>query len=232
MIHPFTIQTRDYNLTGFMLTLLAVNQNGDRFMNEMPFEPYVTDGRMNQPGNVAWSIFDANYGDVLKSHWGDSYETRMAAAPEEIETRLQNGTLVKADTVAELAEKIGVPAKNLEKAVADFDAAYEKGEDTQFGVAPRFLSSLHTPPYYAQPLNAALLVVCFGLHVDDNSQVCTEDDTPIKGLYACGNAQGDFFGFNYPITCPGCSTSRSLVYGQLIGEALAKNTTITELVGE
>lgn len=232
MIHPFTIQTRDYNLTGFMLTLLAVNQNGDRFMNEMPFEPYVTDGRMNQPGNVAWSIFDANYGDVLKSHWGDSYETRMAAAPEEIETRLQNGTLVKADTVAELAEKIGVPAKNLEKAVADFDAAYEKGEDTQFGVASRFLSSLHTPPYYAQPLNAALLVVCFGLHVDDNSQVCTEDDTPIKGLYACGNAQGDFFGFNYPITCPGCSTSRSLVYGQLIGEALAKNTTITELVGE
>ena len=125
-----------------------------------------------------------------------------------------------------------MPAKNLEKAVADFDAAYEKGEDTQFGVASRFLSSLHTPPYYAQPLNAALLVVCFGLHVDDNSQVCTEDDTPIKGLYACGNAQGDFFGFNYPITCPGCSTSRSLVYGQLIGEALAKNTTITELVGE
>lgn len=232
MVHPFTIETRDYNVTSFMLTLLAVNADGNRFMNEMPFEPYVTDARMNAKNNIAWSIFDSNYGEVVKSHWGDQYETRMEAIPAEFEKRLENGNLIQADTIQELAEKIGVPAENLQKAVDDYNRMYDQGEDTQFGVVPQFLSSIRQPPYYATPINAALLVVCFGLHVNDDSQVCTEDDQPIAGLFAAGNAQGDFFGFNYPITCPGCSTSRSLVFGQLIGEALAKGTTITKLLAE
>ncbi len=232
MVHPFTIETRDYNVTAFMLTLLAVNSDGNRFMNEMPFEPYITDARMNAKNDIAWSIFDSNYGDVVKAHWGDSYESRMEAIPEEFEKRLANGNLIKADTLEELAQKINVPYENLQKAVDGFNKAYEQGKDTQFGVQPQFLSRVSEAPFYATPIKASLLVVCFGLHVNDDSQVCTEDDQPIDGLFAAGNAQGDFFGFNYPITCPGCSTSRSMVYGQLIGEALAKDTTITEMLAE
>ena len=34
----------------------------------------------------------------------------------------------------------------------------------------------------------------FGLHVDKNSQVCTDEDGPIEGLFAVGNVQGNFFG--------------------------------------
>ena len=48
--------------------------------------------------------------------------------------------------------------------------------------------------------------MCYGVHVNDDSQVCTDDDQPIAGLFAAGNCQGDFFGFNYPVHCPGCST--------------------------
>ena len=92
------------------------------------------------------------------------------------------------------------------------------------------LSPVDTAPFYAVPIHASNLAVAFGLHVNDDSQVCTDDDQPIAGLFAAGNCQGDFFAFNYPVHCPGCSTGRSLVFGQLIGEALAKDETITELI--
>ncbi len=68
-----------------------------------------------------------------------------------------------------------------------------------------------------------------GLHVNDDSQVCTEEDELIDGLFAVGNVQGDFFGLNYPVHCPGVSHGRCLTFGQLVGEALATDTVITKL---
>ena len=66
--------------------------------------------------------------------------------------------------------------------------------------------------------------------MDNNSQVCTEEDEPIDGLFAIDNVQGDFFGKDYPVHCPGISHSRCLVFGQLVGEALAKDTVLTALI--
>ncbi|EQI15206.1 UNVERIFIED_ORG: fumarate reductase/succinate dehydrogenase flavodomain protein, partial [Clostridioides difficile F501] len=44
-----------------------------------------------------------------------------------------------------------------------------------------------------------------------------------------GNVQGDFFGKDYPVHCPGVSHGRCVTFGQLVGEACAKDTTIGEL---
>ena len=49
------------------------------------------------------------------------------------------------------------------------------------------------------------------------------------GLFAIGNVQGDFFGKDYPVHCPGVSHGRCVTFGQLVGEACAKDTTIGEL---
>ena len=69
----------------------------------------------------------------------------------------------------------------------------------------------------------------FGLHVNLDSQVLTEDEQPIDGLFAVGNVQGDFFANSYPVHCPGLSHGRGLTFGQLVGEALAKDTVLTAL---
>ena len=53
--------SKSFNLTAFVMSWLAVNRNGERYGAELPFEPYLTNGRMNTPGDKAWSIFDANY---------------------------------------------------------------------------------------------------------------------------------------------------------------------------
>ena len=105
----------------------------------------------------------------------------------------------------------------------------KNGVDTKFGLPEKYLSEISQPPFYAFPVYSSTLAVCFGLHVNSNSQVLTDADEPIAGLFAIGNAQGDFFNETYPVHCPGCSTSRCLVYGQLVGEALAKDTVLSEL---
>ena len=69
----------------------------------------------------------------------------------------------------------------------------------------------------------------FGFHVDKNSQVCTAESKPIAGLFAVGNVQGEFFANSYPVHCPGLSHGRAITFGQLVGEALAKDTVLTAL---
>lgn len=51
-----------------------------------------------------------------------------------------------------------------------------------------------------------------------------------SGLFAAGNAQGDVFGQDYPVHYPGISHGRCVTFGQLVGEALAKGTVLTDII--
>ena len=154
---------------------------------------------------------------------------QLQGLDEEMAKRLEDGSLIKADSIAELADKIGVPADKLQKSVEDYNAAYAAGKDVKFDVPAQFLSEITTAPFYATPVVCSVLTIPFGLHVNDDSQVCTEEDEPVDGLFAIGNVQGDLFGLNYPVHCPGVSHSRCVTFGQLGGEALAQGTVITKL---
>lgn len=230
MVHQFTMSSYTFNLTAFIMSWLAVNKNGERYGSEIPFEPYLTNARMNTPGNIAWSVFDADYEQYVQKQWSTKYEVWLEGIEEEMEKRLKSGELYKADTLDDLAKQIGVPADTFKKSVERYNSMDEKGEDTDFDVPAMFLSQVKTPPFYATPLVCSTLTIPFGLHVNDDSQVCTEDDAPLKGLFAIGNVQGDFFGVDYPVHCPGISHGRCVTFGQLVGEALAKDTVITKTV--
>jgi succinate dehydrogenase/fumarate reductase flavoprotein subunit len=228
MVHQFTMESRTHNLTSFIMSWLAVNRNGERFGSELPFEPYLTNARMNTPGNVAWSVFDSDYATYVKRQWPIKYERWLADADQKIEDSLKKGNLFKADTLDDLAKQIGVPENKLKASVERYNSMYSKGEDTDYSVPAEFLSEIKTPPFFAAPSVCSTLTIPYGLHVNDDSQVCTKEDAPIEGLFAVGNAQGDFFGLDYPVHCPGISHGRALTFGQLVGEALAKDTVITK----
>lgn len=228
MVHQFTLSSYTFNLTAFIMSWLAVNRNGERYGAELPFEPYLTNARMNTPGDVAWSIFDADYATYVQQQWPTKYERWLDGIEDEMAKRIESGDLIKADTIDELASKVGVPTDVFEETIERYNGMYAAGEDTDFEVPAQFLSQIKTAPFYATPLVCSVLTIPFGVHVDNNSQVCTEDDVPIEGLFAIGNAQGDFFGLAYPVHCPGISHGRSVTFGQLVGEALAKDTVITK----
>jgi succinate dehydrogenase/fumarate reductase flavoprotein subunit len=183
---------------------------------------------MNTPGDIAWSIFDTDYPKYVQAQLPVTYERILDGLDKTLEEKVASGMAIKADTLEELAKKIGVPADSFLATVEHYNSMYAKGEDTDFSVPNRFLSEIKTAPFYATKNVASLLVIPFGLHVNDDSQVCTEDDEAIPGLFAIGNVQGDFFGLAYPVHCPGISHGRSITFGQLVGEALAKDTVITK----
>jgi succinate dehydrogenase/fumarate reductase flavoprotein subunit len=224
-------------LTAIEFCWLAVNRNGNRYGAEMAIEPNITNARMNQPGNISWSIFDSNYATYVEKQSPTTFEATlnpidfMTGEPTTVEALLQagvdSGHIVRADTLDDLAAQLNIPVETFKATVERYNGWYDSGEDGDFGVPQRFLTKIDTPPFYAEPIAASMLVCIFGLHVNDDSQVCKEDDTPIPGLFAVGNAQGDFFGNSYPVICPGISHGRALTFGHLVGDALSKDTVIT-----
>jgi hypothetical protein len=225
-------------LSAISMCWLAVNKNGKRYGAEMAIEPNITNSRMNQPGNISWSIFDSNYATYVQSQFPTTYEQTLnpidfmtgepTTVQAQIDATVATGHIIKADSLSELANKLGIPAETFEATVARYNSWYETGVDGDFGVPKRFLTKVDAAPFYAQPIAATMLVCIFGLHVNDDSQVCDVDDNPIPGLFAVGNMQGDFFGNSYPVVCPGISHGRALTFGHLVGEALAKDTVITK----
>ena len=224
MVHPIS----DAPLNAIDMSWLAVNRNGDRFAAEVPVEPYVTNARMNQPGNIAWNIYDGKFKERVEKQEPNTAEALLAGIDEKMENLAGSDLLYVADTLEDLADQLGIPADNFVATVERYNEMCAAGEDKDFGVPERFLAAVEEAPFYAVPIPAQTLCVPFGLHVDKNSQVCTEEDEPIGGLFAVGNVQGDFFGCSYPVFCPGISHGRAITFGSLVGKALAHDTVLTE----
>ena len=229
MIHQFTLDTLEFNLTSFIMSWLAVNANGERYGAEMPFEPMLTNARMNTPGNVAWSIFYSYYETYIMQQQPERYDRFTDGLDAVMEKWLGNGKLIKADTLDDLAKQLDIPADTFKATVERYNSMAEAGEDVDFDVPAQWLAPVKTAPFYATKNVCSTLTIPFGLHVNADSQVLTAEDEPIPGLFAIGNVQGDFFGKDYPVHCPGVSHGRCVTFGQLVGEACAKDTTIGEL---
>lgn len=223
IIHPVNFSALG---PGINTSWLTINRDGRRFSSEMAYEPAVTNARLNAPGNVAYAIWDSDYKEHLIKQEPAKSEKLLVGLDEDVERDVTSGEYIKADTLPALAGKIGVPSEALINTVERYNAWCDMGFDGDFGVPERFLSAVRNGPFYATKISAFLLSLPHGLHVNQNSQVLTEDDDPIGGLFAVGNVQGDFFANSYPVTLPGTSHGRSITFGHLVGLALANGTTI------
>lgn len=140
------------------------------------------------------------------------------------------GCMVKADTVAELAALMGVPAAALEKTLAAYESDCAAGKDAQFGKAAEKLLPLGEGPYYAMAGYSAAFSTVGGLDIDGNFNVLLADgETPISGLYAVGNESGGVLYSNKKpyVTYGGAAlgwafTSGRLAGGNAVKHALAK----------
>ena len=107
------------------------------------------------------------------------------------------GTLHRADTVAELAAKIGLSPQRLSDAVGEYNKAIEAGT-LQSLSPPRGTETapwpIRTPPFYAMPICAAITNTMGGIIVDGDGAVLDENDTPIPGLFAAGSTVGGLDG--------------------------------------
>ena len=186
---------------------IFVNQQGRRFVNESA--PYDRIGRdiIDQMRNGSttlpfWMIYDDRDGGIppVKATNVSMVE------PEEYRTA---GLWHSADTLAELAGEIGVPAAELEATVARYNELAATGVDDDFGrggeAYDRAFSGgespmvpLDTPPYHAAVFGLSDLGTKGGLRTDAHARVLDADGAAIPGLYAAGNTMAAVSGTTYP----------------------------------
>lgn len=92
----------------------------------------------------------------------------------------------KADTIAELAEQMGVPAEELEKTVAFWSECCDRGEDVAFHRFEKEMNKIETGPFYAMKMMPYFLNTEGGPERNENAQILGLDGNPIPKLYASG----------------------------------------------
>lgn len=198
---------------------LKVNRRGERFANES--SPYndIVYAAAQQPGHVYAQVHDANYfEDITRFHTiGCSAQSRNIPGYMEgmLEQYVEEGLIAKADTIEELAVKMGFDEeaqKTFVETVARYNELYDAQDDADFGkMAPR-LSAIKTAPFYGLWLGASLLTTEQGISINEKTQALDADRNPIEGLYITGDMSGSFFANNYPCLMAGIACGRTLTF--------------------
>ncbi len=217
---------------------LQVNAKGERFANEsLPYD-YDLHQAACQPGTVMVQVFDANWVDDVKAFHtiGCSRIVDAADIPNGYEVEpwtfdgikaasfgpaLEAGQLVQADSIEELAEKMGMDPAVLGATVERYNELCAKGDDEDFGKESWRMRPVAEPPFYAVTVGGQLLCTMDGMWIDTQMHVLNADGDPVPGLYAVGNDSGRFFADCYPELVVGVAAGRSLTFGYLLGKELA-----------
>ena len=195
---------------------ITVNSLGQRFFDEGEARHSYTYAKtgwavLGQPGAVAYQIYDQKATSLLNKRY---YEFSHP---------------IEANTIEELAGKIGIEPVVLNHTVNEFNSSIRKdipfdatkldGRCTE-GVTPKksnWADTIDKPPYWAYAVTGGVTFTFGGLQINENAQVLNTSGNPIKGLFASGDIVGLFF-HNYP-SCTG--QTRNAVFSRLAGRHAA-----------
>ena len=204
--HP-TDETNHHSCQCVYKGAIAVNQDGKRFVNESISYKLLGDACIVQPYASAFQILDHR---ILKS--GDN-SVRIL----DFERRLEEGLMIEAQSLEELAALIEVPADTLIATVDQYNGYVDAGHDPDFG--RRHLVHEHgalvridQAPFYAYPSTAAVFGTYCGLRVDDKLRVIDVFGDALPGLYAAGEVVGGLHGAAY---MTGSSLGKAAIFGRV-----------------
>lgn len=203
---------------------IVVNADGQRFVDEgADFRNYTYAKYgaeiLRQRGALAYQLFDAKTAPLLRE---DEYTAPGVSRYE-------------ADTVRDLAQKMGLDPATLDAMVGEFNEAIQPGEFNPAikdgkgteGIEPpksNWAQPLDTPPFYGFAVTCGITFTFGGLGVDESAQVLSETGPPIPGLMAAGELVGGLFYHNYP---GGSGLTSGTVFGRRAGTAAAKRASET-----
>ena len=196
-LFPFIVRTtRD--LTGGGDGFMLVNANGDRFLNENiskndRFKAAQT--ILSQPEGKAFYIYD-------QALYESSYRLQKHTA---------KGYHVKADTLEELAQKLGVPADKLVATRDQFNRAIRGEEQDPFRAKP-FKREFRTEgPFYGVQVESAVHMTRGGVVANEKTEVLDVEGRVVPGLFAAGE-----------VTNSSAAYSAAVIFGRIAGENAVK----------
>ncbi|MBI2909738.1 MAG: FAD-binding protein [Chloroflexi bacterium] len=128
---------------------------------------------------------------------------------------IEKGWIITADSLEELAGKIGVPVTNLRRTVEKWNNYCAKGKDPEFGRKPLDLVPLDEPPFYSIRLYPGGPNTQGGPRRNSKAQILNPFGKVIPGLYGAGEC-GSIYGMLYPIA--GGNLAECIAFGRIAGE--------------
>lgn len=195
---------------------VMVNVDGERFVDEGEDEVWLTYAKTgsairSQPQALAFQIFDQKTDHLL-------------------EPRYSTGTPIEANSLEELADKLGIDRDALRSTVDTYNAATTGGKFDPFtkdglkaspeGQPPKsnWATPLDEGPFTCYRVTCGITFTYGGLKIDQNAQVIDKAGRKMTNLYATGELAGDFFYHNYPA---GAGLMRGAVFGRISGAQAA-----------
>ena len=219
---PATVRRPGRPLELIAQPFLRVDLNGRRFMNESAPYDYAVHRAQSLPGKCYAVVFDANYPAYTREFEmigcsrvhpfpnGAPPDHTIEEMATKLEKLIEGGFFVKADTIEELAEKLGIPVKTFAETVSRYNGFAYKGVDEDFGKESYRLTPVDTPPFYGSRACGFVLNTLDGIQIDTSMNALDADGHPIAGLYVAGCDSGSFFAGTYPNLIPGLCAGRSM----------------------
>ena len=218
---------------------LNLNTRGERFCNEDNTYDFHINSWLMQPGHICFQIFDSNYwSDVVAFH--TTICSRVVAVPGArnsevlpnvmpckdgeqfynvyIKPALDSGKLMQADSLDELADKLGFEGQfkeNFLKSVERYNELCDGGVDLDFGKQKKDMTPIKQGPVYGIAIGEWLLATMNGVRVNTNLQAIKPDGEAIEGLYVVGNDMGGFFANSYPQMFGGTAQGKTVCFARL-----------------
>ncbi|KAL4745598.1 hypothetical protein BDW72DRAFT_198482 [Aspergillus terricola var. indicus] len=206
---------------------VMVNAEGRRFIDEgenVFSLTYAKTGAaiVKQPHAIAFQIFDQKMLHLLEPRYS-------VASP------------VEADTLEELARKLGIDGTVFIETINQYNQATPRDATESFyafacdGVSTgraldipksNWALPIDKPPFVAYGVTCGITFTYGGLGVDSGARVLNNEGLIMPGLWAVGEIAGGFFALNYP---GGSGLTKGAVFGKLAGESAAERAKCTRL---
>lgn len=208
---------------------LLVNRLGKRFMNEEQAQntTYLANAILHQKDKMAYSIVDTS---ILKHYIRNGVDVVSLVRPNpdvsdfydgvKIASQKESDNFAVADTIEELAEKIGIKPEALRKTVDSYNEFCDS-VDQEFFKDRKYLRPVFKAPFYAVKFRAGGYGTVGGIRINENCEVCNPDFEPIPGLYAAGADACNIYDDSYMFLLPGNSMGFAVNTGRIAGMSAA-----------
>ena len=182
-------------------TQVFVNKEGKRYVNEYAERDVLSKAALEQTDGIFYIICD-----------------NKIAKNADVAGMEAKGNVVVADTLEELAEKLGIPAATFVETIERYNSFVDAQKDDDFG-KPLFGEKIDEAPFVATPRSPSLHHTMGGVKIDTNTHVISTEGNVIDGLYAAGEVTGGLHAGN---RLGGNAMTDFLVFGRIAGENAAK----------
>jgi fumarate reductase flavoprotein subunit len=213
---------------------LWVNTLGERFCDESIgfYDNTVGNANVRQKEGFTFSIFDTSIKQQLLEKGIDRAMamevppgSRVTDLDRELDVALKSGSseVFEADSIQELAGKIGVDPAVLQATVDEYNGYCEKGHDELFAKDQKYLRPIKGPKFYAVRARSGFLGTLGGIRINHRTEVIDKKGAVISGLYAVGYDAGGMYGDSYCIRdSSGLSSAFAINSGRIAGKNALK----------